>query len=119
MRIENVYGEEENYSYFLIKDNIGIRAKVLIDKEDVEKCKRYKWKLSYYGYVINSFHKLRIHRYIMGLGSYEIDKRVVDHIFHNKHDNRKSQLKICTLSENSNNKLKRSDGIYTYKPGYM
>ena len=50
-----------------------------------------------------------IHRYVLNVKS----NKQVDHKFHNKLDNRKSELRLCTRSQNNMNK--KSKGIY-YDP---
>lgn len=72
-----------------------------IDYEDFEKVKLYYWGSSN-GYIINK--KIGgLHRYVLGLSNN--DNNVVDHINHIKHDNRKSNLRICTIQENNFNKI--------------
>jgi len=45
--------------------------------------------------------KLHIHRVIMGLGDYNNDKRVINHIDGNGLNNKKSNLEICSILYNS------------------
>ena len=45
-------------------------------------------------------HPIRMHRLILGLTDRDI---IVDHIYHVKHDNRKSQIRICTNTESCRN----------------
>jgi hypothetical protein len=78
-------------------------AKVLIDLEDVERCKKYKWCLKGNGYVHNG--KIHLHRFIMDCQ----DDMFVDHINRNKLDNRKCNLRICTRRQNNFNRGIRND----------
>lgn len=78
----------------------------IVDKEDIQKVKERAWSLSVYGYVTSSWNKkthrtenVRLHRFVLGMK--KSDKRQVDHINRNKLDNRKSNLRICTASENN------------------
>ena len=111
---------KDSISYFLIKKYGVITAKIKIDPEDYEVCNGYLWILNSEGYVISSSgggkERVRLHRVIMGLSSYKKDNRVIDHLNHNKHDNRKENLKICTLAENGKNKISKnsvfSENIY-------
>ena len=80
-------------------------ARSIIDLDDVEKCKKYKWGLSN-GYVASRWCKAQkkavatiLHRYIMEC---PIGKEV-DHKNGNKLDNRKSNLRICGRGENQRN----------------
>lgn len=77
---------------------IGKGLYILIDDEDYDKVSKYEWHYSS-GYAVNSFN-LRVHRLIMN----PPHNLVIDHINHNRLDNRRSNLKICTQFENSQNK---------------
>ena len=80
---------------------IGKKGKskhAIIDDEDYEKISRYRW---YYcnGYAVSDFG-VRMHRFIMN----PPQDLVIDHINHDRLDNRRSNLKICTQFENSQNR---------------
>lgn len=84
------------------------------DTEDFEKIKDYSWYICKHGYVCssskNTQKKIQLHRLVMECG----DGRVIDHIKQNKHDNRKAELRVCTVSQNiMNNKPQKSS-----KSGY-
>lgn len=76
-------------------------AEAIIDTEDLNKIKHIKWKLSNSGYAMNTprFKGSNIHmsRLIMNTDQF------VDHINHNKLDNRKANLRIVTKSQNAMN----------------
>ena len=85
-------------------------AEFYIDKEDYLKVKDICWYESSNGYIMHKDSKKRViqlHRFIMnppkGL--------VVDHINHNRKDNRKNNLKICTQKENCLNRKEKAKGI--------
>jgi hypothetical protein len=84
----------------------------IIDLDDVDKVKEYKWGLSSKGYVITYIGDscLLLHRLIMNCSN----KMTVDHINHNTLDNRKINLRICSHSQNHMNK----DIYITNKSGY-
>lgn len=92
-------------------------ARALIDLEDINKVKQYKWSLKDNGYVLCKSKKIRLHRLIMDCP----DNMVVDHINHNPLDNRKDNLRICTQHQNSMNRCKLSNnssgvtGVYWNK----
>lgn len=73
-------------------------AKAIIDTEDVDKVKNIKWRLNHSGYVYNNSNSsLFLHRRVLGTN------QMVDHINHNRLDNRKENLRICTKSQNQMN----------------
>lgn len=80
-------------------------ARALIDVEDVDTVKEYKWYLKKEGYVYYAKESIRLHRLIMDAQEDEI----VDHINGDKLDNRKSNLRICTQQQNSCNNKKRKN----------
>ena len=77
----------------------------LIDNEDFEKVKKYRWRGSTGGYVRtswggkNNYHEVRLHRLIMDAP----DGIEVDHINRNPRDNRKSNLRLCDRKQNKAN----------------
>jgi len=76
-------------------------AKAIIDKEDVEKVKNQRWGKHNKGYV-NNPDKVLLHRLIIDAK----DGDIIDHINQDKLDNRKTNLRFVSLSENNfNSKL--------------
>lgn len=95
---DNTDADGRNYFYF--------------DLEDYDKIKDYCWHFAR-NYVeawdyLNKEKKIniRLHRLVMGCP----ENMDVDHIYHNKYDNRKDQLRFVTDRENSWNKQKKSIG---------
>jgi hypothetical protein len=90
-----------------------------IDLEDFWKVKNICWNQSDTGYIISDINnkRTRLHRFIMNCP----DGMDVDHINHNKLDNRKNNLRIVTRSQNHMNKPVRSDnttsvtGVWWFK----
>lgn len=86
----------------------------IVDDEEFDKTEQFHW---WAGKTNNTYYALRVetksgkrnvvlmHRFILGLKNN--DKRFVDHINHNTLDNRLSNLRICTNSENQRNTFKR------------
>ena len=75
------------------------------DLEDYDLIKEYHWYIDTNGYVVaNNIEGKpeRMHRLVMGVTD---KKSKVDHIYHTKTDNRKSQLRICSNAENIRNAL--------------
>lgn len=95
------------------------------DLEDYDKIKKYTWHYEN-GYVITTYNQkqIRLHRLVMGVNDPEI---IVDHISHPINtianqtdifimDNRKSNLRIATQSQNNQNKGLQSNNTSGY-PG--
>ena len=93
--------EHEDYAEIILYDKQGKEtARALIDLDDVDKVKDYKWGLTdRCKYVEKRHPRIKLHRFIMDCP----DDMVVDHINHNGLDNRKSNLRICTQAENTRN----------------
>lgn len=90
----------------------------IVDDEDFEYLNQWKWRQDADGYAIRlSYEKkekrksIRMHRLIMK-PSIELQ---VDHINHNKLDNRKCNLRICSNFENSQNRKLQKNNKTGYK----
>ena len=112
---------------FIIDSNTYGRKEVIIDDEDWNKIKDYKWYVNAIkGKSKNSFYvkasdlktkekfKKRktviLHRLIMDAPK----DKVVDHINHNELDNRKVNLRICSKADNSRNRSKVKNSTSKY-----
>lgn len=71
----------------------------LVDEEDYERVMQYNWSAHSDGYIY-AWKAGLLHRFIMN----PPDDAVVDHIAGVRHDNRKSQLRVCSQSLNSANR---------------
>lgn len=80
----------------------------LFDKEDYEKIKDINWAKDGNGYATNK--NIKLHRLVTDCPK----GKEVDHINHNKLDNRKANLRVCNHSDNLKNQSKHS----TNKSGY-
>lgn len=95
----------EDYAEILLYNKEGNEiARTLIDLEDVDFVKQYKWSLLNTGYIYNN-KAGTLHRFVMNPS----DDMIIDHINHNRLDNRKENLRICTSQQNNMNLNKRSD----------
>ena len=98
-RCGNIY--EDKGLYLIGTDCNGKTFK--IDKEDYEKVKTHKWWIDEKnGYVKSRISRkvVYLHRFVMNCPK----GLTVDHINHDKADNCKSNLRICTQRENSLNR---------------
>lgn len=75
----------------------------LVDDEDYQKCAKYSWFYSN-GYAVMSHKRpgvpLQMHRLVMS----PQDEMVIDHLNHDRLDNRKQNLRVCTTSDNNKNR---------------
>lgn len=101
-----------------LRDNQGqIRAWAVIDAEDYDRCKEFKWGLqdAKTGIYVSSqvrredgrWKKVKLHQFIAGKG--------VDHIDRNGLNNRKSNLRPATKNDNARNKGMQRNNESGYK----
>lgn len=102
----------------VIKLNRGYEA--FVDDEDYEKVNIFKWFITNGGYAARTFNfksgtketeTIKMHRFIMNTSN----GMETDHINHNRLDNRKCNLRVCTKSENQRNAKVRKDSVSGYK----
>lgn len=110
----NIVGD---IAYISIYDKLQNKiCEAIVDAEDVDKIKNYKWRLNGGGYVINTPRNKKtnfLHRIITGTNDENV---FIDHINHNVLDNRKENLRQVNKSENMmNNKFAK--GVYYTKKG--
>lgn len=92
------------------KDVCG--GRIRLDQDDAHLLDDYTWRIDRNGYVVHSYRhgnkvkRLYLHRLIMKAGR----GKVVDHINHNRSDNRKTNLRVCTHQQNMMNR-KGSVGV--------
>ena len=97
-KVQNTY-DLESKSYGIGYTNKG--EEFYFDKEDYDKIKDYYWHIRN-GYVIskNSSSKKIVHMHRLLLPT----DKMVDHINHNKADNRKCNLRPVTVAQNGYNR---------------
>ena len=84
-----------------------VKAFFLVDDID-SWVTQYRWNLVGKGYVARTENgkTIRLHRELFN--SEDIDGKVVDHINGNPLDNRRQNLRVCTVAENNRNNKGRS-----------
>ncbi len=85
----------------------------LVDAADFERLNRHQWRLMGSGYVCRSEKGklIYMHREVMGAAKGEL----VDHKDRNRRNNYRSNLHICTPSENGYNHAKRAGSVSSYR----
>ena len=107
--IENKY-DFSNDGYVIGYDQRG--NKFYVSFEDYDLIKQYTWNVNpQHGYVINAQNDIRMHRLIMDV---ENKNTEIDHLNHNRSDNRRENLRIVTRSENCFNMGLRKDNTSGY-----
>jgi hypothetical protein len=90
----------------------------LYDQRDQKLISRFTWSLHSKGYAVTTINgkPVLMHRLILGL----VDRPEIeaDHIFHNKLDNRRAKIRVCTHSENRRNSRKIMKGSSRFKGVY-
>ena len=104
--------EENDCKIYLYDFHGEYKGFAIIDASDADKCRGHKWSLGANGYIECTSERLFLHRVILGLG--KEDREYVDHINHNKCDNRRENLRFCSCSQNQYNQKVR----ITSKTGY-
>jgi hypothetical protein len=89
----------------------------IIDSSDYSLVSQYNWHLSNTGYAVwrggKPRHTIRMHRLILNTP----EGMDTDHINHNKLDNRRSNLRVCSRSINLHNKTNSKYYYYSKKEG--
>lgn len=99
-------------------------AHAIIDQADVEKVSKHQWSLCR-GYAHCAYRHsdgtkstISMHRLVLGLPFG--DKRIADHINHDKLDNRRSNLRCTDAVGNGRNRIsktKKCVGVYQIRKG--
>ena len=86
------------------------RAEFLYDPEDQALYEAYRWR-DRQGYIATTHRRkvLRFHRLVMNAP----DDVIVDHVNHDRYDNRKANLRLITLSGNALNRKGPRKGSLT------
>ncbi len=117
---KNDYIHYDSYVEIVLRDRYGkITGKALIDLENFEKIKSYKFYLCPEGYAKCGVNKssILLHRIITNAKNNE----TVDHISQDKLDNRNNNLRLVTSSQNGMNRGLNSNnssgikGVYKRK----
>ena len=111
--------ETERPALFMAKEILLTRGRVtIVDDEDYDWLNQWKWVFDSGGYASRTLNHIMMHRVIMD----PPEGVFVDHRNRNKLDNRRSNLRLCTKSQNNMNQSKRRDntsgyvGVCWFKP---
>lgn len=83
----------------------------IVDVEDLERCKQHKWHFER-NYVLCTATKWYLHHFI--LNHKPSKANVVDHINKNGLDNRKSNLRLCSIAQNNCNSARGKNNSSGY-----
>jgi len=104
---DNEIIEHVDYAEIILYDinsnKIGI---AIIDSEDIDKIKKYKWYKNTDGYVISTDEYgnfISLHRTVLGIKYNKNNKIQIDHKDRNTLNNRKDNLREATPEQNSRN----------------
>lgn len=107
---ENIILKNDNEDY-IIKTKSG--NDIIVDIDKYSDLSMYTWYLNKDGYATGTINnsKILMHRYIIAPDK----NQIIDHINHNRIDNRVSNLRISDNSRNSHNVSKQSNVSSIYK----
>lgn len=88
----------------------------IIDHEDYEKIKNYKWKVANRDNTVKNNKIGILSRFLLNVTEFKIE---VDHKNHNRLDNRKENLRKCNRSQNEINKGINKNNTSGYKGVYI
>lgn len=110
----NEFRFEDDICYIQMYDEKCSPSEVaLIDQEDYDKIKEYKWGLRGGKSLIIANRKVGfLSRFLLDVTDSNLD---VDHKNHDRLDNRKENLRVCTRLQNNYNRQIRSDNVSGYK----
>src|SRR5699024_3881545 len=106
MEMKNKYETNGEVTKIFVESSKGETLETIIDTEDLDLVKwGTNWKVNEQGYVYGSVYGnvVQLHRLVMEALT-QFNKEI-DHIKHDTLDNRKSQLRLVTKSENQQNRL--------------
>lgn len=118
MKSKNLYIIHEEYAEMILQDrNENEKARTLIDLDDLEILKKYRWCVTDGCYVAGwvDGSRIKLHRFVTNCPK----GLVVDHINHNTFDNRKSNLRVCTQAQNKINTKQGKRGIEKISANYF
>ena len=109
LRIENSIKSRKKTNTYDLSGEYGIgyttntNKPFMFDKEDFDKICNMAWRENRYGYIVssNKSDNIYLHRVIMDCCDTDIE---VDHINHDKTDNRHRNLRLCSHQQNNYNK---------------
>lgn len=118
---ENVSKKNKKYNNFIFYDELGLcytndyKDCWYFDAEDYDKLYKYYWHTNGKDYAMakekNNLNNIYMHRILMNCDDPNIE---IDHINHNRHDNRKSNLRKLSPSENQHTKGKNKNNSTGY-----
>ena len=113
--MKNLIINKGRYSELIITTTKNVKFIVLIDNEDVEKIQLYRWHMQKkYVACKKGCGHMYLHRYLLNAPA----NLQVDHRNRNTLDNRKSNLRICSVKDNNRNHSKNCNNKSGYKNIY-
>lgn len=114
MRFQKKFNKYISDDKYVIGYTTNTNKEFYIDLDDYEKVKKLSWYEDKKGYVVHKDKSMIfLHRFI----THAPKGKIVDHINHNKKDNRKDNLRITGYKENSLNRTILPNGISRHKVG--
>lgn len=94
--------------------------KIIVDEQDYPLISRHSWYISDTGYAVTQLRGIKhIKMHHLIYGTIDPNKLVIDHLNNNRLDNRKSNLRLCSQKENSNNRQSKGYSFDKSKNKYI
>lgn len=103
---QKITRNDKGEAIILIKNRMGVKLECIVDDDNWYYLMNYSWSFNKMKYVFSYIDGKRrsMHKYLLKIPE---DKKV-DHINRRPYDNRKSNLRSATNSQNGHNKTKRT-----------
>lgn len=110
---KRVFCKYEIHGDYVVAYTTNSNRPFLIDLDDIEILHKTSWRDNKGGYITGAVGgvEYKLHRIITSCPK----GMVVDHINHDTYDNRKSNLRVCTCSQNQWNARHRIDNATGYR----
>lgn len=112
--ITSAINDDSSCKIFLRSRGKPTEIFAIVDKDVYDDVNKYKWNLNKDGYAQGDVagKTITMHKYLKGQAP---RGQVIDHKNLNKLDNRKDNLKFSTISQNTQNRAKKSNTSSVYK----
>lgn len=115
--VSNLFSKQNDFTFvddYVVGKASNTGNEFFIDLADYEKVKGFCWHEMKNGYIATKGKTCTtLHRFLMN----PPDDLVIDHLNHNRKDNRRKNLRVCTVKQNNQNRANPPIGIQIKQQG--